>query len=624
MNYTVTEGNYLRFGLQRKEDGAIFTFAGEKEDTCVLILYDRFLEVTERVEAPAEFCRGAVRSIYVHGLKTKNLHYNYEINGTLITDAYATKIAGREKWNDLKRRNRDYLICGSYEDGEYTWQSLGCPELPRSEMVMYKLHVRGFSMDAGRKGRIRGTFAAIEEQIPYMKSLGITTVELMPAYEFEEIMIQKKQKLPGYIPKELQNKEDADANQEKTEEGLNYWGYTKGFYFAPKASYSCSLNATLELKHLIDVLHQNRMECIMEMYFDLDENQNLILDALRYWSAEFRIDGFHLIGENVPIMAIAQDMFLRRSKIFYQYIPEQLWNEKVKYPHLFLYNEEYLYAGRKLLNHQGGTLREFSNQQKKQHGSVGFVNFLANNNGFTLADLFSYCEKHNEANGEDNADGLNYNFSRNCGTEGKTGRRYVKELRRKHLYMAFCMIFFAQGVPLFLAGDEIMNSQQGNNNAYCQDNKTGWINWKKNADTENLQTFVSKLAAFRAAHPVIRSEEPMKMNDYLHKGCPDISYHSDNAWVANLQERKGAFGVMYCGDYAEKSKGEPDDSVYIGYNFQTSMNELALPKLSGRKKWYVVADTAEAPNPFFTEEKEAENQHGIMVRPQSAVVLLGK
>ena len=431
--------------------------------------------------APAAFCRGAVRSIYIHGLKADHLLYNYEINGETVPDPYASKIAGREKWDDERRAECDFLVCGSFEEKEYEWQSAYCPEIPKNEMVMYKLHVRGFSMDSGKKGKMRGTFAAVEERIPYLKALGVTTVELMPVYEFEEIEIPKKQKLPGYIPQGSLPEKGSVTEKEKRK--VNYWGYAKGSYFAPKASYGYSKNVTRELKHLIDTLHQNQMECVMEMYFEQEENQNLILDALRYWATEFRADGFHLIGENVPITAIAQDLYLRRSKIFYQYIPEQLWKEKEHYPHLFVYNDEYLYTGRKLLNHQGGSLFEFGNQQKKQNKTVGFVNFMANNNGFTLADLFSYCEKHNEANGEENTDGSNYNFSINCGTEGKTSRKYVKELRRKHLYMALSMVFFAQGVPLLLAGDEALNSQQGNNNAYCQDNKTGWVNWKRNTGT---------------------------------------------------------------------------------------------------------------------------------------------
>ena len=547
MNYTVTEGNYLRFGLQSVKDGVIFTFAGEKEDVCEVILYDRSLKVAGRVEAPAAFCRGAVRSVYIHGLKADHLLYNYEINGEIVPDPYASKIAGREKWDDARRAECDFLVCGSFEEKEYEWQSACCPEIPKNEMVMYKLHVRGFSMDSGKKGKMRGTFAAVEERIPYLKALGVTTVELMPVYEFEEIEIPKKQKLPGYIPQGSLPEKGSVTEKEKRK--VNYWGYAKGSYFAPKASYGYSKNVTRELKHLIDALHQNQMECVMEMYFEQEENQNLIMDALRYWATEFRVDGFHLIGENVPITAIAQDLFLRRSKIFYQYIPEQLWKEKENYPHLFVYNDEYLYTGRKLLNHQGGSLFEFGNQQKKQNKTVGFVNFMANNNGFTLADLFSYCEKHNEANGEENADGSNYNFSINCGTEGKTSRKYVKELRRKHLYMALSMVFFAQGVPLLLAGDEALNSQQGNNNAYCQDNAITWLDWSLLEKNKELFSYVKKLIEFRRNHPLYQSRRYLTGMDSEGLGAPDVSCHGVEPWNARFSYYSRELGVLFFGGY---------------------------------------------------------------------------
>lgn len=623
MNNKVTEGNYMKFGVQRQADGMTFTFAGNREDTCAIIFYDEHKKVRKRIETPAQFCRGAVRSVHVSGLKSEKLYYNYEINGQVVTDAYAPKIAGREKWMDENRKENEFAVCGSYENTEYVWEQPGQPEIKKGEMVMYKLHVRGFSMDAGLRGGKKGTFAALEEKIPYLKKLGVTTLELMPVYEFEEMERDEKQTLPDYLNWETKETDVVKPPETKEKISVNYWGYTKGFYFAPKASYSYGKNAALELKHLVDRLHQNGMECVMEFYFQKEENQNLILDALRYWAAEFHIDGFHLIGENVPVMAIAQDLYLKRTKIFCPYIPETLWNERERYPHLFLYNEEYLYAGRKLLNHCGGTLWEFANQQRKQNETIGFVNFLTNNNGFTLADLFSYCEKHNEENGENNADGPDYNFSINCGAEGKSTRKYVKELRRKHIYMAFGMLFFAQGVPLFLAGDEFENSQNGNNNAYCQDNKTGWINWKNQKSCGYVTEFVEKLAAFRRAHPVIRMERPMQFGDYLHKGSPELSYHSDSAWITQPIEQKAAFGMMYNGDYVQNGKESADDYVYIGYNFLAGQSELALPKPADKKKWYLVMDTAET-QPFLPEEKLLENQHKIIIKPQSVIVLLGK
>ena len=186
----------------------------------------------------------------------------------------------------------------------------------------------------------------------------------MPSYEFEELEFQKQEALPDYLPFH----EELEASRKKTEAiGLNYWGYKKGFYFAPKASYSKGKNAAAEFKQLVDRMHENQLECVMEFYFEADENQNRILDILRYWRKEYRVDGFHLIGENLPLLAIAQDPILKRTKIFAPSYPEQLWKQKEAYPHLYIYNEEYLFAGRKLINHQGGSLAEFCNQQSEGH-----------------------------------------------------------------------------------------------------------------------------------------------------------------------------------------------------------------------------------------------------------------
>ena len=466
MEFTIKEGNYKKFGAYEEKNGITFTFAGEKEDECYLLFYDDKNNIVKRIQAPGQFCMGSVRSVFVEGISGKHLRYNYEINGEVKQDAYADRILGREKWNDAGRSNRDFMIYCGKADQNFDWEGDTFPEIAKSSMVMYKLHVRGFSMDAGIRGKTKGTFAAVREKIPYIKKLGITTIELMPVYEFEEIIFEKKQELPEYLQWKTQKEDLIQPDCSPKAVGLNYWGYTGGNYFAVKQSYSSIWNAARELKELILELHKNKMECVLEMYFQDGMNQNVILDALRFWVREYHVDGFHLLGESVPVTAICQDMFLSRTKIFCERFEPLLLEKKKKYPNLYLYNDEYLYPARKLLNHIGGSLEEFANQQKKQNETVGFVNYIANNNGFTLMDVFSYQEKHNEENGEANADGNNWNFSSNCGVEGKTGKRYVNEMRKRQLYNAFSMLFFGQGVPLILSGDEMGNSQYENNNAY--------------------------------------------------------------------------------------------------------------------------------------------------------------
>ena len=625
MGVTIKEGNYNKFGVCVAEDGYIFTFAGEKEQECYIRIYNKANQLVERILVPKSYCMGAVRSVFVSGLKEKELRYNYEIDGEIITDIYADKIIGREVWNDAKRAEVQYAVYCGKECQDFEWEEDDFPEVPRKQMVMYKLHARGFSMDGGAKGKKRGTFAAISDKIDYFKSLGVTTVELMPVYEFEEIVLEQKPDMPDYI------KWQANAQDVILPEiggikavGLNYWGYGPGNYYAVKSSYASSGNASRELKEVIKELHKNGLECVLEMFFPSGMNQNIILSILRYWVREYHVDGFHLLGDSVPVKAACQDMFLSRTKLFCTQFDGEMYHVEKSYPNLYVYNDDYIYPARKLLNHIGGSLEEFANQQKKQSTQIGFVNYIANNNGFTLMDTFCYQDKHNEANGENNTDGNNWNFSSNYGVEGKSSKRYVTEIRKRQMLNAFSMQFMAQGVPLIWAGDEMCNSQSGNNNAYCQDNKTGWLNWKKDEKNVWLTDFVSKLAAFRKAHPVLTQDEPMRLNDYGRKGCPDLSYHGANAWLSGFYQENTALGIMYCGDYAKKEDGTNDDYIYVGYNFHSGLNHLALPKLPDKKKWYMVMNTLNADSPFVEKEVCLENQQLFEIKAQTAVILIGK
>lgn len=625
MEITIKEGDYKKFGVCKKTDGYIFTFAGEKEEECFICIYDRQNQLKERIPVPRTYCMGSVRSVYVRGIREKELRYNYEINGEIVRDAYADKIIGREVWNHSARKENGYEVYCGKENQEFDWEGDDFPEVPRRQMVMYKLHTRGFSMDGGAKGKKRGTFLAILDKIEYLKALGVTTVEFMPVYEFEELVLEEKQKIPDYI-KWQGTKEDLILPEEPETKvlGLNYWGYCPGDYFAVKSSYASTNHASAELKELVKQLHKNGMETVLEMFFPAGMNQNVILDVLRFWVREYHVDGFHLLGESIPVKAACQDMFLSRTKLFCEGYDAQAYEQEKTYQNLYVYNDQYLYPARKLLNHIGGSLEEFAGQQRKQHAHVGFVNYLASNNGFTLMDTFSYQAKHNEENGEGNADGSNWNFSNNCGFEGKTGRRYVTDLRKKQMMNAFAMLFLAQGVPLIMAGDEMGNSQNGNNNAYCQDNRIGWLNWKNNKKNEWLIDFVKQLSAFRKAHPVLHMDAPMQMNDYGHMGCPDLSYHGENAWISGFHQETSAFAAMYCGSYAKKEDGTGDDFIYVGYNFHTGISHLALPKLPNKMKWYLVMDTSQLQCPFTEKALCLDNQQLFKMKAQSTVVLIGK
>ncbi len=288
MKTIIREGNYAKLGVSLQQEWTVFTFCGEKEDQCAVVLVEKNGDAVRRIEVPEEYCLGSLRSIAVKNLTVEEYVYYFEINGKRVMDPYARGIMGRYQWNDLSRKKNRYEVFGEFIPDTFEWGKDRAPEVSRARMVMYKLHVRGFTMDSGTKST-PGTFRALINRIPYLKKLGITTVELMPVYEFEELELPKE---PKKLPKYIQWREEhtdiikPPKKQEQKIPKLNYWGYKKGEYFAVKASYAQEpQRASQEYKTLVKKLHENQIECVMEMYFPEDTNHNLVLEVLRLWTA---------------------------------------------------------------------------------------------------------------------------------------------------------------------------------------------------------------------------------------------------------------------------------------------------------------------------------------------------
>lgn len=597
MSLVVKEGNYLSLGTKISRNQITFTFEGEKEDTCRIVLINKVTQEKEFIPVSDDFCMGSLRSVTVSGINPKEYNYMYEINGEEQLDPYATVIVGREKWNDESRKDNKYKLSAGFQTSSFPWGQDKNPEVAKSEMIMYKLHVRGYTMGQKGDGKLKGTFQAVKNKIPYLKDLGITTVELMPVYEFEEMPIPKEVSVPDYVKWKTSDDDIIKPLEIEDElQNINFWGYGEGNYFAVKASYASEPEkASVEFKRLVKALHENGMECVIEMCFPEKTHHNLIMDALHFWVQEYHVDGFHVMGPNIPITSIIQDPVLSRTKIFADDFNGEYAIHR-KYQNLYIYKEEYQYATRRLLNDFYGDISDFANQQKKQGDNHGFVNFIASNNGFTLADVFMYNEKHNEANGEDNKDGSDYNLSNNYGVEGPTKRKSVCEIRRNRMRLAFTMLMFAQGVPLIMAGDEFGNTQSGNNNAYCQDNEIGWVNWSHFKKYKEEREFLKALIAFRKEHNIIVKEAPYRFMDYRSMGAPDLSYHGENAWIAQLDPGKKSLGMMYFGAYAKE--GASKENIYIAYNFFFDKVKLALPTLANTK-WYL--DGIELEDQLFVE-----------------------
>ena len=622
MKINVKEGNYAKLGVQQQAGQVTFTFCGEKEDICFVVLVRKSDMNRVRVEVPESFCLGSLRSITIVDLDVTGYVYYYEINGIKQIDPCAQRIVGREIWNDESRKAKDYEVFCGFAKEDFDWKNDLAPEIPRDRMLLYKLHVRGFTMDADKQ-KYPGTFQALMNRIGYLEMLGITTVELMPVYEFEEMPIPVETKLPEYVKWEPDEEDMIQPESVQVQVGrLNYWGYGSGNYFAVKASYASNPEqADREYKTLIRRLHAHHMECIMEMYFPVDTNHNLIVDVLRYWVREYHVDGFHLLGESIPVTAIVQDNLLSRTKIMCEKYDPGVVCDGRKYMNLYVYKDEYMYPARKILNHLNGNMKEFIDQQRKQGSRLGYVNYITSNNGFTLADLFMYNDRHNEENGENNLDGNAWNYSNNYGIEGPTRKHYINSLRRLKWRNSMLMLMLAQGVPMLWAGDEIGNSQKGNNNAYCQDNAIGWVNWKNEKTHRKELVFLQKLVCFRKEHPIISNEMPFQFSDYHALGCPDLSFHGESAWILEPTVGRMCIGMLYCGAYTKGDKEAED--VYVAYNFFSAVSSLALPQLDKHKRWYLVMDSSNDSQPYLDEAVLMENS-SITMMPQSICVLVGR
>lgn len=618
MRWNVKRGDFSHLGTIRGKTWANFCIECRKEAECKVLIYERNQDKwMEEIVVPAEFSRGNLRAVHVEGMDLSEYDYNFRINGKIIQDPYAKRIVGREIWADIERDRKKPLRC-RHEEGRFLWRGDCGIEIPRKDMVLYKLHVRGFTKGLTKEAPESGTFRGLTKKLSYLKALGVTSVELMPVYEFEEVLIKEKEEAPEYTKWKSKKKDKIQKPEKKTEYKLNYWGYGAGMYFAPKASYAAGDSPSVELKECVYQMHKKGMECILEMDFADGIPGLRILEVLKYWVREYHVDGFHLQGNHIPIQLLMEDAYLGRTKLFYREMSEYMATEEEKeYPRAFLDTDEFLYPCRKLACGMNGNIWEFANQMKKQNAQIGYINYIADNNGFTLKDLFSYSQKHNEANGENNQDGPDWNLSINCGVEGETTSRNVQKIRDRRMKNAAAMLFLAQGVPMLMAGDEDGNSQQGNNNAYCQDNEIGWKDWKLPRASKEFLRYIKKLIAFRKEHKIIRMDQPMQLLDTKSYGYPDLSYHEEAAWIPFGFFNREAIGMLYCGKYA----GEKED-VYLGFNFSDLHRSLALPKQKGKRKWSLLMDTA-IKNAFLAEPEELLEPR-YTLEAQSVCIIIGK
>ncbi len=591
INYKIEKGFPKTLGATPVKDGVLFAFESESPD-CGLILKNKKTKEILRIPFGKEYKTGNVYSAVIKYLDFDKYLYRFYSAGEEFADPYSLCVAGNEKFGVKKEKYELYSSIVKFD--EYKCEDTR-PFLPYEESVIYLLHVRGFSAHPSSKVANKGTFSGILQKLDYLKDLGITTLEIMPSYEFEEF--------------EKPDEKTALAAQKadvKEENKINYWGFKEGFYFAPKTSYCAGNDPVNEFKDFVQTLHKNGIELIMQFYFPDKVKQYKIYEVLKFWLINYNVDGFHLKGNRIPFSFIANDPLFSDTKLLYDYIPENEIYEAAYVPekrNLSSYSDAFMYQMRKVLKGDEDTLKDLVFYTRFYPEKSASINFITNYYGFTLNDLVSYDRKHNEENGEKNLDGCDYNFSWNCGLEGKTRKSSVVKLRKRMMKNALFLVFTSKGTPLIFAGDEICNTQNGNNNPYCQDNSISYINWNITEDGREMHEYTKKLIALRKSdlNPVLNRE--FSMLDRAHIGFPDLSYHSDEAWRADLATYNRHLGIMYS-DFDVKS--EIITLHYAAYNFYWKEITFSLPYLPSDVKWEMIFNTGDVKE--IDGEKEDSKQ----------------
>lgn len=669
---------------------AVFSrFAG----SCTLVLFHKgesrpFVEIP----FPDSFRIGHVWAMIVFGLDTENIEYGYRMDGPhrplaghrfdrhrILLDPYARAIDGRPRWAESPRDDDPMPFRGRLLIDDFDWQDDHQLELPAEDLIIYEMHVRGFTRDPSSGVKFPGTFAAIREKIPYLLSLGVNAVELMPIQEFDE-------------------RDNEFHNPYTGQRLVNFWGYSTVGFFAPKASYAAMGHLGMEadeLKALVKLLHRHGIEVILDVVFNhtaeggengqtisyrgLDNKtyymlkpdggyqnfsgtgntlncnnpvvRNLVLDALRYWVAEYHIDGFRfdlasILGRdaeghplaNPPLLeSLAHDPVLGSTKLI-----AEAWDAGglyqvgtfPAYGRWAEWNGRYRDALRRFLKGDPDITGEMawmikgSPHMYLERGPTASINFVTCHDGFTLNDLVSYAVKHNLANGEDNRDGANDNHSWNWGHEGPTDDPAILTLRERMMRNAIAILMVCQGVPMIFMGDEMAHTKYGNNNTYAQDNELNWINWHRLDERAGLFEFFSRCIAFRKAHPVLRRRYHLHERDMIDSGYPDISWHGLREGKPDWSPHSRTLAFMLCGKHATMLPAQMvDDHIYVAMNMHWEDHTFELPRLRDGRRWHLFADTAR-PTPHAIcvpgEERPLRAQRNMSVGARSVVILVGR
>ena len=675
--FQIRPGFFREFGAVAIPGGVNFTIHTHGATSCELLLFHRKAEEPYAViPFPESYRIGFCYSMIVFDLDIEEFEYAYRLDGPydekkglrfdknkILLDPYARAVTGQSQWGHVNNAQHGYRA--RVVQSNFDWGDQRHHSIPMEDLIIYELHVRGFTMDESSGVKHHGTFEGLREKIPYLKELGVNAVELMPIFEFDEMR---------------------DVRLIDENELIDFWGYNPVSFFAPNTSYCSSMEYNregLELKTLIKDLHDNGIEVILDVVFNhtaegnefgpcfsfkgFDNNiyymltpdghyynfsgcgntlncnhpvvRDMILECLRYWVIEYRVDGFRfdlasILGRNddgtplsqPPLLrSLAFDSILGNVKLIaeawdagglYQVGSFPSWKRWAEWNGRYRDDMRRFLKGDDFLAQTAAARITGSPDlyDPAYRGGNASINFLTCHDGFTLYDLYSYNQKHNEANGWGNTDGADDNNSWNCGVEGETDDPAILALRKRLMKNACAILLCSRGTPMFLSGDEFADTRYGNNNPYCQDNLISWLDWSLLKKNKDLFDFFQYMIQFRKNHPVIRKDlEP----SYL--GVPAMSTHGLTPDETNFSGDSHVVCVRFAG-YNETTQKE--DLVYLAVNSGWFPVTLTLPELPEHYKWKVAVNTGDPKCQFFHKNSMPTVESKIFLGERSVIIFV--
>ena len=594
-------------GTRVMSDAVIFTCVFRDCTDCGVILFHLTDGSEVRIPFTDAMRFGDLYSAKISNIRPAEWGYRYYRDGVSFVDPWMKRLVTLQ---DGTNASGLYPVT---EDG-FRPSPAGTPDF--SAEWIYVFHVRGLTASRSSGVRRKGTFDGVCEKIPYLKSIGAKAVELMPVYE------PAPARADLYADASVREPQaDEPGSAAVTAAKDNFWNFGEGWYMAPRNRYAASGDAQTEFATMVQRFHEAGIRVYLMMHFPDTVSVQTQHEAIKFYVTHYQVDGFHLVGSDAAVRTVVQDPLLAGTAVFHSsFQPDELMQSGCFFPaycgkptgqSLCEYNDSYRRLIRSYVKGDPQSLQPFLRAFTAVPESHGRVIYATNYDGFTLHDLVTYSYKHNEANGEENRDGENDNQSWNCGIEGESRKKEIRVLRGRQVRNILTLLFLSQGTPLIFSGDEAGNSQDGNNNPWCQDNETGWVTWKKNAESKALTEFFASLTAFRQAHPVFHRRKSFSYTASGSGMLPEISLHGKEAWKLPTDGSALSAGVLYAAD---------GDILYIGMNMHWERCELGLPKLPAGYSWYVVLNTFED-EPFYTEPVLLKEQHHLLVRERSVCVL---